>query len=159
MQNSSAGFRHYCPSDGFRHYLYISVWGPHMKQTEMIDVTHAVVWANPETREVRVLRDHAPEAWELQYPWTHPIGAWSLQWQKMSNRARIQLMMETAIDLAVEGFAMKDIMTAFAVVPQFKALGAESLPMYRALNSALVGQCLETNTMSFEELLLEYGCP
>ena len=42
-------------------------------------------------------------------------------------------------------------MTAFAEVSEFRALGRESYAMCRALTSALVGQCLEFNTMSFDE--------
>jgi hypothetical protein len=39
---------------------------------------------------------------------------------------------------------------------QFRALGSQSCPMARALTSALLGRCLEPNTMSFEELLVYY---
>ena len=39
---------------------------------------------------------------------------------------------------------------------EFRALGGKSYPMCRALTSALLGQCLEANTMSFDELMVEY---
>jgi hypothetical protein len=48
---------------------------------------------------------------------------------------------------------LKTVLRAFANVAEFRALGSESYPMCRALTSALVGRCLEPNTMSFEELL------
>jgi len=52
---------------------------------------------------------------------------------------------------------MKDILVEFAKVREFKALGSESFPMCRALTAALVGKCLEPNTMTFEELLEQYA--
>jgi hypothetical protein len=74
----------------------------------------------------------------------------------MTDKQRVSLMLETAIDLTMQGYPLKKILTAFAVVRQFRALGSKSYPMCRALTSALVGQCLEPNTMSFEELLVHY---
>jgi hypothetical protein len=68
----------------------------------------------------------------------------------------MRLMTETAIDLAMQGFALKDVLTAFAEVTEFRALGSQSYPMARALTSALLGKCLEPNTMSFEDLLRTY---
>lgn len=70
---------------------------------------------------------------------------------------RTRLMLETVIDLAMQGLPIKDALVALSEVPEFKALGGQSYPMCRALTSALVGQCLEANTMSFEELLQRYG--
>jgi hypothetical protein len=57
--------------------------------------------------------------------------------------AKDVVMLETAI-------------TAFAQVKEFRALGNQSYPMCRALTAALIGQCLEPNTMSFEDLLRTY---
>jgi len=90
------------------------------------------------------------------------VGAWSIgaaysQWHEMSNDQRMRLMTETAIDLAMQGFALKDVLTAFAQVVEFRALGSQSYPMARALTSALLGKSLEPNTMSFEDLLRTYG--
>jgi hypothetical protein len=65
-------------------------------------------------------------------------------------------MLETAIDLAMQGFALGDVLRAFTTVPEFRALGGQSYPMRRALTQALLGKCLEANTMSFEELLVHY---
>lgn len=65
-------------------------------------------------------------------------------------------MLETVIDLAMQGFDLGTVLRAFAGVEEFRALGSESYPMCRALTSALVGKCLEPNTMSFEELLEHY---
>jgi hypothetical protein len=62
-------------------------------------------------------------------------------------------MQETALDLTMQGFDLGMILRAFAEVKQFRALGEQSYPMCRALTQAMVGQCLEPNTMEFEELL------
>jgi len=62
----------------------------------------------------------------------------------MANRTdteRVALMLETVIDLAMQGYPIKDIVTAFAEVTEFRALGEKSYPMCRALTSALVGKC------------------
>jgi hypothetical protein len=48
------------------------------------------------------------------------------------------------------------VLTAFAEVREFRKLGGRSYPMCRALTKALLGRCLEPNTMSFEELLVHY---
>jgi hypothetical protein len=72
------------------------------------------------------------------------------------RQAAYALMLETVIDLAMQGFPLKDVLTAFAEVREFRALGSQSHPMARALTSALLGKCLEPNTMSFEELLAHY---
>jgi hypothetical protein len=65
--------------------------------------------------------------------WGDPIGAAYLQWRKMTNQQRMMLMLETAIDLAVnKDFAISDILRAFAEVSEFRALGRESYPMCRA---------------------------
>jgi hypothetical protein len=79
-----------------------------------------------------------------------------LEWQEMTNPQRMHLMLETAIDLAMQGIAMKQVLTAFAEVREFRALGRQSYPMCRALTAALVGRSLEFNTMGFEELLIHY---
>jgi hypothetical protein len=52
-------------------------------------------------------------------------------------------MLETAIDLAAQGYKMTDVLRAFAEVKEFRAL--------------MIGKTLEPNTMSFEELLEYYG--
>jgi hypothetical protein len=66
-------------------------------------------------------------------------------------------MMETAIDLAMNGFDLKTVLTAFVEVKQFRALGSQSYPMCRAITKALTGTSLEFNTMTFEELLVHYA--
>ena len=126
----------------------------------MISAAEAVVWVNNETHEVMVWR-HGKGCPE-DYPagrrgyWCDPIGAAYVEWAKMSNSERMRLMVETAIDLTMQGFALKDVLTVFAQVAEFRALGSQSYPMARALTSALLGKCLEPNTMSFEELLVTY---
>jgi hypothetical protein len=123
----------------------------------VINAAEAVVWVSKGTRQVMI----RPCSWGVpedrdQLGWGDPIGAAYSQWQKMSNDQRMRLMTETAIDLAMQGFALKDVLTAFAQVAEFRALGSKSYPMARALTSALLGRCLEPNTMSFEELLRTY---
>jgi hypothetical protein len=53
----------------------------------------------------------------------------------------------------MQGFELGTVLRTFAEVKQFRALGDQSYPMCRALTTAMVGRCLEANTMSFEELL------
>lgn len=124
----------------------------------MIEAEEAVVWVNKKTKEVLV-RPHSwgcPEERGRGLGWGDPIGAAYTQWREMNDRQRVQLMLETAIDLAMQGFSLKKILTAFVEVRQFRELGGQSYPMCRALTQALVGKCLEPNTMSFEELLEHY---
>jgi hypothetical protein len=89
--------------------------------------------------------------------WVDPIGAAYSEWHEITNPQRVQLMLETAIDLAMQGIPLKAVLTAFAQVKEFRALAGESYPMCRAITSALVGRSLEPNTMSFEELLIAYA--
>jgi hypothetical protein len=91
--------------------------------------------------------------------WGDPIGAAYSDWTKSTTAERMRLMTETAIELAMQGYDLKSILIEFAKVTEFRALGSASYPMCRALTSALVGKCLEPNTMSFEELLEAYGPP
>jgi hypothetical protein len=126
--------------------------------TLMLDASDIVVWVNGETKEIMV-RTHAwgcPEDRDLGHQWGDPIGAAYSSWHELTDKQRVRLMLETAIDLAMQGYPLKDVLTAFAQVRQFRALGSQSYPMARALTSALVGRCLEPNTMSFEELLAYY---
>jgi hypothetical protein len=66
----------------------------------------------------------------------------------MANSQRVRLMLETAVDLAAQGYEMAVVLRAFAEVREFRALGGQSDPMCRALTAALLGRCLE----SFEEV-------
>jgi hypothetical protein len=90
--------------------------------------------------------------------WVDPIGAAYTAWNTMRDDQRVLLMLETAIDLVMQGFDLGAVLRAFAEVKQFRALGEASYPMCRALTTALIGQCLEPNTMGFEDLLVRYGC-
>jgi hypothetical protein len=121
----------------------------------MIEAKDAVVWVNDETKEV-VVRNHPMRTHEFD-GWSDPIGAAYSEWQEGDDKKRVRLMLETAIDLAMQGIPLKTVLTAFAQVRQFRELGNQSYPMCRALTSALVGKCLEFNTMSFEELLIHYA--
>jgi hypothetical protein len=124
----------------------------------VINAAEAVVWVNNETHEVMVWR-HArgcPDerrGGAREGYWVDPIGAAYSQWHEMSNDQRMRLMTETAIDLAMQGFALKDVLTAFAQVVEFRALGSQSYPMARALTSALLGRCLEPAGEEFEYVL------
>ncbi|THD53287.1 MAG: hypothetical protein E8A46_11425 [Bradyrhizobium sp.] len=122
----------------------------------MINSKDAVVWINRSTREVRVLAKGQNRSETPSTEWGDPIGAAYSEWQDASDHERILLMLETAIDLAMQGFDLGNVLRAFAEVKEFRALGSASFPMCRALTSALVGRCLEPNTMSFEELLERY---
>jgi hypothetical protein len=74
----------------------------------------------------------------------------------MNDSQRACLMLETAIDLAMQGFDLGAVLREFAEVDEFRALGSNSYPMCRALTKALTGRSLEPNDMSFEELLGTY---
>jgi hypothetical protein len=125
----------------------------------MINAAEAVVWVNNHTHQVMVWKHKKGCPEDYARPdgyWCDPIGAAYSEWQEASNDQRMRLMTETVIDLAMQGFALKDVLTAFAEVTEFRALGSQSYPMARALTSALLGKCLEPNTMSFEDLLRTY---
>lgn len=126
----------------------------------MINAKDVVVWVGDKTKEVMVqtLAWGCPEDRRgfIRVFWTDPIGAAYSEWETMTDKQRMLLMLETVIDLAVQGFPLKDVLTAFAEVREFRALGGQSYPMARALTSALLGRCLEPNTISFEELLVHY---
>ena len=121
----------------------------------------AVVWVNFDTRQVMV----KPHKWgcpeerqgHRSEHWCDPIGAAYSSWHEATNAQRVRLMLETAIDLAMQGIPLPDTLRALATVPQFRALGSQSYPMCRALTAALIGKCLEPNTMPFEELLNVYA--
>jgi hypothetical protein len=125
----------------------------------MIDAEEAVVWVNRDTKEVMV-KTHAwgcsVERSRLQ-GWGDPIGAAYTRWQKMKDQQRVHLMLETAIDLAMQGIPLKQILTEFVEVRQFRALGKQSYPMCRAITKALLGKSYEANTIDFEDLLIHYA--
>lgn len=123
----------------------------------MIDAKDAVVWINNDAKQVMVLPRGSDGRPERHGGWCDPIGAAYTAWRKATDEERMRLMVETAIDLAMQDFDLKQVLTEFAKVRQFRALGDKSYPMCRALTSALVGRCLEFNTMSFEELLVRYA--
>src|SRR5262249_58745531 len=124
----------------------------------MIDAEDAVIWTNDDEKTVRVLPRNDSWARTLaREDWGDPIGAHYVQWQEMSNDRRVLLMLETAIDLAMQRYPLEHVLTEFAKVTEFRALGAQSFPMCRALTKALVGKSLEPNTMGFEDLLAHYA--
>jgi hypothetical protein len=112
----------------------VSEKGNGMREKEsMVSAAEAVVWINNETHEVMIW----PQSRGVPGPqWSDPIGAAYTEWGKMTNADRMRLMTETAIDLAMQGYALKDVLAAFAQVDEFRALGSQSYPMARALTSA-----------------------
>jgi hypothetical protein len=102
----------------------------------MISAKEAVVWIDRDTKQVMV----TPFAQGRHLPpghWSDPIGAAYTDWQDGNNEQRVRWMLETVLDLGMRGFALKDVLTAFAEVKEFRALGDESDIMGRALTSAL----------------------
>jgi hypothetical protein len=120
----------------------------------MVRAKDAIVWVNTDTSEVRVV---TAQEWDPGPDWCDPIGAHYTEWHAMSNAFRVRLMLETAVDLAVNGFSLPEVLRAFAGVQEFRALGNVSYPMCRALTKALIGESCEFNTMDFEELLVAYA--
>lgn len=112
-----------------------------------------VVWTNHSTHEVLVAAKGEQRPDTRGAAWGDPIGASYLQWDEMNDSQRVRLMLETAIDLAMQGFDLSAVLREFSEVEEFKALGSKSYPMCRALTKALVGRTLEPNDMTFEELL------
>ena len=106
----------------------------------MIGARDAVVWVNNETREVCVRANGRDGARIEGSQWSDPIGAAYSDWREANNDKRVLLMLETAIDLAMQGIDLGSNLRAVAEVKEFRALGSVSIPMCRALTSALVGQ-------------------
>jgi hypothetical protein len=129
----------------------------------MIKSRYCVVWTCDEGFKVLVQDVEGRSQW-LNPPgkkpgefWCDPIGASHSQWHKMTDAQRAQLMLETAIDLAMEGYDLAAVLREFSKVDAFHALGGKSHPMCRALTKAIIGRALEAETMSFEELLTRYA--
>jgi hypothetical protein len=127
---------------------------PHQKAT-MIPAAEAIVWTNNETKEVDVTRRGSIR--EREPGWGDPIGASYAEWDEMNDTQRIQMVLETVIDLTAQGFDILATLRAFSKIYEFRALGSKSYPMCRALTKALVGKSLEPNSMAFEELLTAYA--
>jgi len=141
----------------------------------MLAAKHISVWVNCDTKQVMIKPHYVEEPipfsdgsgsthyWGVPKDhgylghWCDPIGAAYTQWNEVTDDRRMVLMVETAIDLTMQGFPLGEVLREFAKVKEFRALGDKSMPMCRALTMALVGQCLEPITMSFEELLRYYG--
>lgn len=124
----------------------------------MIAAKDAVVWVCDETKEVRVEKHLSGFKDDFQgKEWGDPIGAAYTGWHECTKAERNMLMVETAIDLAMQGYDLAVVLRAFSEVREFRELGGKSYPMCRALTSALVGKCLEMNTMTFEQLLVAYA--
>jgi hypothetical protein len=122
----------------------------------MISAKDAVVWINEDTKQVAVARHLHDSKYADSLEWGDPIGAAYCEWVTSTNKDRISLMMATAIDLAMNGYDLGDVLRAFANVEEFRETGMYSFPMCRALTKAIVGKSLEPITMSFNELLVKY---
>ena len=125
----------------------------------MIEAKDCVVWTNDQTKTVIVTGSEVSRRHlrlEQEGLWCDPIGAAYAQWRKMTDEQRANLMVETALDLTLKGYDLGDVVREFAKVDCFYVLGRVSHPMCRVLTSALLGQCLEPNTMSFDELMAHY---
>jgi hypothetical protein len=123
----------------------------------MILAKDAVVWTCDEGKRVRVMASWETDPDCDDHMWCDPIGAAYKQWREMENDQRALLMLETAIDLTMQGYNLRDIIREFSKVDCFRALGSQSAPMCRAITSAVLGQCLEPATLSFEELMVVYA--
>jgi len=74
----------------------------------MMDAKDVVVWIDDQTKQIMV----KPFKWGVpeDYPehrdghWGDPIGAAYTDWHEITKSRRIQLMLETAIDLCMQGF-------------------------------------------------------
>jgi hypothetical protein len=124
-----------------------------------MEAENIVVWVERELYRILIVEVDPQIAWSRPETghWCDPIGAAYTQWREMNDRQRVTLMLETAVDLAMNGFDLGDVLREFAKVRQFRALGEASFPMCRALTKALIGHSYEFNTMSFEELLVRYA--
>lgn len=62
-------------------------------------------------------------------------------WCEADDAARVRLMLETAIDLMVEGsFEPAAVVREFAKGRQFRELGSKSYPICRAISKAETGR-------------------
>jgi hypothetical protein len=127
-----------------------------MKEKSAMKARDAVVWVDFDAKQVLV-QPHCYGVPNDESRWGDPIGAAYSQWEELTNAERVNLMLHTAIDLAMAGIALEEILVAFATVDEFRALGRRSYPMCRALTGALVGERLEQDRLTFDELLEEYG--
>jgi hypothetical protein len=69
---------------------------------------------------------------EPDYKWSNPIGARYASWHKLKPGDRRLLMLETAVELMADGFEPGHVLSEFAKVDAFFALGRESYPMCRS---------------------------
>jgi hypothetical protein len=105
-----------------------------MANETMASERRIVVWVNTDTRQVRVRGAEygRPDGG----PWYDPISAAYPQWRKMTSDQRALRILETVIDLAMQGFDLGNVLLAFDEIPEFRVFDASD-PMRRALWSAL----------------------
>jgi hypothetical protein len=94
-----------------------------LKGATMTPISDAVLWVNQETREVMVTSREwgTPKDGDRigRGSWTDPIGAAHSQWHRMDDQQRLQLMLETAADLARHGFDINKTLRAMVEIPEF----------------------------------------
>jgi hypothetical protein len=118
---------------------------------QYLDIGNITVWVEREQHKVLVTPhmvdlppSNAQEVWGrpeqhgMPGHWIDPIGAAYTQWREMTDRERITLMLETAIDLAMDGFDLGEVVAEFAKVRQFRSQASD--PMRRALAAAQARQ-------------------
>jgi hypothetical protein len=92
----------------------------------VIKAKDAVVWINTDTKEVMVKPFACGRNFRTGGHWIDPIGAAYTEWEEGDDKQRVRHMLETALDLRMQGFALKDVLVAFAEVKEFRALGEHS---------------------------------
>jgi hypothetical protein len=89
----------------------------------MTPISDVVLWVNRETREVMVTsRDWGtPKDGDRvgRGSWADAIGTTNSQWHRMDDQQRLQLMLETAADLARHGFDINKTLRAMVEIPEF----------------------------------------
>ena len=101
----------------------------------MINAKDAQIWFHDDTKEVEV-RPYGEVASPVHEGW-NDVGASAAEWLSMSDDQRVHLMLEIAIYLAMNGYAMKDVLIAFSEIIEFRALGDKKSGHLRdALNAA-----------------------
>jgi hypothetical protein len=125
----------------------------------MMKAADAVVWVqeeHPRKVLVRHIR-HGDDGMHEGF-WCDPIGAREVSWRNLSDDERVRLMLETALDLAMDGLDLGEVLREFAKVEEFRALGNKGHTMSRALSRAIVGVSLDMcDERSFDDLMRQYA--
>jgi hypothetical protein len=102
----------------------------------------ATIWGRRDTYKIAVhVTDH--RIVRFLHGWENLCGAHHQSWQRMSDLARVRLMLEVALDLATQNFPLGVILREFSRVAEFRALANKSAPLGRALQRALAEKSAE----------------